>query len=144
MLWHVGARHGKLSCHPQTQSVHSLPQTRMKQGDVQLYPSVDIRSSTTRTQGSLESHTVNSSPSAYMRPLSAARWSSKLGHCGAWRPLIGAMYIRSTYIATGRTTVEYAAAEWLPWVLLSTMETLEMCQRYAGRAITGQIKMTPV
>ena len=51
--------------------------------------------------------------------------------------------IRSTYVATGRSTVECAAAAWLPWVSLSTMERLEMCQRYAGGAITGQLKMTP-
>ena len=52
--------------------------------------------------------------------------------------------IRSTYIATGRSTVEYAAAAWLSWVSISAMEKLEMCQRYAGRAITGQIKTTHV
>ena len=49
-----------------------------------------------------------------------------------------------TYIAAGRSTVEYAAVAWLPWILISTMEKLEMCQRYAGRATTGQIKTTPV
>ena len=52
--------------------------------------------------------------------------------------------LRSAYIAMGRSTVEYAAAAWLQWVLISTMEKLEMCQRYAGRAITGQINMTHV
>ena len=31
----------------------------------------------------------------------------------------------STYIATGRSTVEYAGAAWLPWVSLSRMEKLE-------------------
>ena len=50
---------------------------------------------------------------------------------------------KSTYIATGRSTVEYAAVAWLPWVSLSTMEKQEMCQRYAGRAITGQVKTIP-
>ena len=52
--------------------------------------------------------------------------------------------LRSTYIATGRSNVEYAAAAWLPWVSISTLGKLEMCQRYAGRAITGQMKTTPV
>ena len=45
--------------------------------------------------------------------------------------------LQSTYIATGRSTVKYAAAAWLPWLWISMMEKLEMCQRYAGRAITG-------
>ena len=49
-----------------------------------------------------------------------------------------------SYIATGRVTVKYTAAAWLPWVSISMMEKLEMCQRYAGRAITGQIKTTQV
>ena len=53
-------------------------------------------------------------------------------------------FLRSTYIATGRSTIEYAAAACLPLVLFSTMAKLKMCQRYAGMAITGQIKMTPV
>ena len=44
----------------------------------------------------------------------------------------------------GRSTVEYTAATWLPWVLISTMEKREMCQRYAGRTIAGKIKKTPV
>ena len=48
--------------------------------------------------------------------------------------------LRSTYIATGRLTVEHAAAARLPWAAISTMVKLKMCQRYAGRAITGQIK----
>ena len=43
-------------------------------------------------------------------------------------------------MATGSSTVEYAAAAWIPWVSISTMEKLEMYQRYFGRAITGQIK----
>ena len=44
----------------------------------------------------------------------------------------------------GRSTVEYAATSWLPWVTISTLDRLEMCQRKAGRAITRQIKTTPV
>ena len=52
--------------------------------------------------------------------------------------------LRATFIATGRSAVEYAAAAWLPWVSSSTMEKLETCQRFAGRAITGQVKTTPV
>ena len=52
--------------------------------------------------------------------------------------------LRATYIATGRSAVEYAAAAWLPWVSSSTMEKLETCQRFAERTITGQVKTTPV
>ena len=52
--------------------------------------------------------------------------------------------LRATFIPTGRSAVEYAAASWLPWVSSSTMEKLETCQRFAGRAITGQVKTTPV
>ena len=52
--------------------------------------------------------------------------------------------LRSTNIAMGRSTVEYAAAVWLPRVSISTMEKMEMCQRYTGRAISGQIKTNPV
>ena len=42
------------------------------------------------------------------------------------------------------STVKYAAEAWLPWVTLSTMEKVEMCQRYAERAFTVQIKTPPV
>ena len=49
-----------------------------------------------------------------------------------------------TYIATGKLTVKHAAAAWLPWATHSMMKRLKMCQRYAGRAITGQVKITPV
>ena len=52
--------------------------------------------------------------------------------------------VRSTHIATGRSTVKYAAAEWLPWVLISAMDKLAMCQMYAGGALTGQIETIPV
>ena len=54
--------------------------------------------------------------------------------------------IRSFYIATGRSKFVFATATWLsmPWVSISTMEKLEMCQRCAGRTITGQLKTTPV
>ena len=40
--------------------------------------------------------------------------------------------LRSTYIATGRSSVEYAAAAWLPWISPATMGKLETCQRFAG------------
>ena len=43
-----------------------------------------------------------------------------------------------------RSTVEYAAVTWLPLVSILTMVMVEICQKYAGRAITGQIKTTPV
>ena len=51
--------------------------------------------------------------------------------------------LRSTYIATGRSTVEYVAVPRLPGFLLSTLVKLVMCQRYAGGAITGQVSTTP-
>ena len=52
--------------------------------------------------------------------------------------------LRSTYIATGRSTVEYAAAAWQPCVSLSTMGKLKMCHRYAEKVITRQMKTTHV
>ena len=52
--------------------------------------------------------------------------------------------LRATFIATGKSAVEYAAAAWLTWVSSLTMEKLETCQRFAGRAIIGQVKTTPV
>ena len=51
--------------------------------------------------------------------------------------------LRSNYIAKGRSTVEYVAVPRLPGFSLSTMVKLVMCQRYAGRAITGQVSTTP-
>ena len=60
-------------------SVPSLPQTRIEHYCVQLNISVDNRSSITREQSSLESHTMDSSPLACMRPCrqqnEAASWS---------------------------------------------------------------------
>ena len=50
-----------------------LIETRTKQDGVQLYASVDNGSSTTRTQSSLKSHTIDSSPLAFARPLSTAK-----------------------------------------------------------------------
>ena len=50
----------------------------------------------------------------------------------------------STYIASRRLSVEYAAAAWLPWVSPSTMENQKTRHRHAGREITGQIKTTHV
>ena len=53
--------------------------------------------------------------------------------------------LRLIYIATGRSTVKYASAAWQPWAsTISMMEKLEISQRNAGKAITGQIKTTPV
>ena len=40
--------------------------------------------------------------------------------------------------------MSYAATVWIPWVSISTTEKLKICQRYAERAITGQIKTTAV
>ena len=50
--------------------------------------------------------------------------------------------LRLAYIVTGRSTVEYAASAWLPWISLSTIEKLLMYQRYAGMAIAGHAKTT--
>ena len=51
--------------------------------------------------------------------------------------------LRSTYIATGRSCIEYAAAGWAPWISKTNLEKLETAQRYAGRAITGLTKTAP-
>ena len=48
--------------------------------------------------------------------------------------------LSTTYIATGRSKVEYGTSYWLLW----TLENLEWSQCYAGRAITGQLHTTPV
>ena len=149
-------------------------QTRIKHDDVQLYTSVDDRSSRTRTQCSLKSHTSDSSRLACMRLLSSIvvycrQLSSIVVYCrllssivvycrqqnveqagAALRSLASTDWgymksiFQSSYIATGRSTVEYAAVSWLPWISNSTMKRMEMRQRNAGRAITGQIKTTPV
>ena len=59
-------------------------------------------------------------------------------------PGVDRLRLRSSYLATGRSNVECAAAAWLQLVSLSTIEKVEMCQRYAGRAIIGQVKITPL
>ena len=51
--------------------------------------------------------------------------------------------LRVTYIAIGRSKVEYGASLWLPWISNSTSENPERSPRYAGRAITGQLRTTP-
>ena len=51
--------------------------------------------------------------------------------------------LRASYIALCRSSIEYAAAGWAPWITKSTMERLEEAQRYGARAITGLLKTTP-
>ena len=51
--------------------------------------------------------------------------------------------IRDTYTATSRSLVEYAGAAWHPWMSSTNLERLEAAQRFAGRAVTGQLKTTP-
>ena len=77
--------------------------------------------------------------SSRMKQRDRALWCLALTDLGCEKSIL-----QSTYIATGKSTVEYAAVAWIPWVSLSTMEKLKMCQRYSGWPITGQIKTTPV
>ena len=51
--------------------------------------------------------------------------------------------LRSTYIATARSAIEYAAPAWIPWIAATNMEKLETSQRHAGRAISGLVKTSP-
>ena len=51
--------------------------------------------------------------------------------------------LRSTYLAIGRSTLDYAGAAWQPWLSKTVLEKLERTQRFAGRNITGQLKTTP-
>ena len=43
----------------------------------------------------------------------------------------------------GRSVIEYAAPAWIPWISKTNLENLEAAQRYAARAVTGQLKTTP-
>ena len=51
--------------------------------------------------------------------------------------------LRSTYIATGRSCAEYAAAGWAPFISKTSIDKLEMAQRVAGRTISGTLKTSP-
>ena len=51
--------------------------------------------------------------------------------------------LRGTYIAVGRSVIEYAAPAWIPWISKTNLENLEAAQRYAARAVTVQLKTTP-
>ena len=51
--------------------------------------------------------------------------------------------LRSTYLAIGRTTMDYAGAAWQPWLSKTSFEQLESAQRFTGRIITGHLKTTP-
>ena len=102
--------------------------------------------------------TVNPYPKflgvTYDRQLSFARHSHIVGNqlrqqAGALRRLANTEWgydkatLRSTYITVGRSRVEYAAPAWLPWLSATGVEKVEANQRYAGRAITGQLRTTP-
>ena len=50
--------------------------------------------------------------------------------------------IKTTYITTSRSLIEYSGAAWLPWLLKTSIETLERSQKYVGRAIMGQLMTT--
>ena len=52
--------------------------------------------------------------------------------------------IRTTYIATAFSKEEYVTYSWQSWISNSTFENKERSQRYAVRAITGQLHATPV
>jgi hypothetical protein len=41
--------------------------------------------------------------------------------------------LRSTYIATARSAIEYAGPAWIPWIGEGNLEKLGIGQRYAGR-----------
>ena len=45
----------------------------------------------------------------------------------------------ATYIAAGRSKVEYGASTHLPWTLNTTLENLERSQCYMGQGITEQL-----
>ena len=92
----------------------------MKQDGVQLTKSVYNGSCTSRTQSSLESNTIDSSPLVFLRRLSAAKCSVELP--GVHRLGQSEIYLTFHLHATGRSTDEYAAAARLLWVSISTME----------------------
>ena len=48
--------------------------------------------------------------------------------------------LRQTYIATGRSIIEYASAVWHPWLSKTNIEKLQSAQRFACRVITGKLK----
>ena len=52
--------------------------------------------------------------------------------------------LRATYIATGRSKLEYGASSLMLWISNSTLRNVERSQRYTGRAITGQLRTTHV
>ena len=51
--------------------------------------------------------------------------------------------LRMTYIATGRSLLDYALPAWVPWLSTGNCERLEQAQRHAARSITGLVKTTP-
>ena len=52
--------------------------------------------------------------------------------------------LRETYIVTWCSKVEYGASSWLLWISNSMLENLMRSQRYARRAITGQLCTVPI
>ena len=91
------------------QSIPSIPQALVSKDGVQIYTSVDNKSSTTQTQNSLESNTNDSPPLICSRSLSAARKCSKLERWASWSKQFGAMrnlsYGPRTLPLVGRMTI---------------------------------------
>ena len=48
--------------------------------------------------------------------------------------------LRTTYLATGRSVIEYGTPALHPWLSKSSLELLEKAQRFAGRTICGLVK----
>ena len=51
--------------------------------------------------------------------------------------------LRTTYLATGRSVIEYGSPAWHPWLSKSSLEHLEKAQRFAGRTICGLVRGSP-
>ena len=67
-----------------------------------------------------------------LRQLTGTSWG--------WRPID----MRTIYIATVRSLAEYAAPAWAPWASNTNIQKLERTQSDAARAITGQLRSTPI
>ena len=52
--------------------------------------------------------------------------------------------MRSVYLATQRSILDYAAPAWQPWISRTQMDRLERAQNQALRRITGQTASSPV
>ena len=91
----------------------------------------------------------------YVRQLTFYRYAALVGNrlkrqAGALRQLVYVSWgydqqiLRATYIASGRSKVEYNASSWLLWISNSTLDNQGRSQRCIGRAIIGQLRITPV